>query len=410
MKFTKINKCRCCSSNKLASYINFGNMSLTTEFPKKKIKNIIPMNLIICKKCKLFQLLHNYDLKKLYNKDYGYKSGINKTMVKHLKSIFLDSKNKCELKKNDIILDIASNDGTLLKNFKLKGLKKIGIDPIVNKFKEIYNKQGILGYPGLFDKKIFLKLSKGEKAKIITTIAVFYDIQEPNKFVSDIKNILEDDGIWIMEQSYFPFLIKNNAFDSICHEHLSYFMFKQLKIILDKNNLNLIDAKFNEMNGGSIRLFIAHKNSKYKINMKSLKALDSIERNIFKNLNFHKKKFKKNIYIIKKNLVKMLKNIKIKKKVTHIYGASTKGNVLLQYCRINKNLVEYAVERNPDKFGRFTPGTFIPIISEKVSRKMKPNYYLVMPWHFKNEIMKREKKFMKTGGKLIFPLPSIKLI
>ena len=99
MKFTKINKCRCCSSNKLASYINFGNMSLTTEFPKKKIKNIIPMNLIICKKCKLFQLLHNYDLKKLYNKDYGYKSGINKTMVKHLKSIFLDSKNKCELKK-----------------------------------------------------------------------------------------------------------------------------------------------------------------------------------------------------------------------------------------------------------------------------------------------------------------------
>jgi hypothetical protein len=385
-------------------------MSLTTEFPKKKIKNIIPMNLIICKKCKLFQLLHNYDLKKLYNKDYGYKSGINKTMVKHLKSIFLDSKKKYELKKNDIILDIASNDGTLLKNFKLKGLKKIGIDPIVNKFKEIYNKQGILGYAGLFDKKIFLKLSKGEKAKIITTIAVFYDIQEPNKFVSDIKNILEDDGIWIMEQSYFPFLIKNNAFDSICHEHLSYFMFKQLKVILDKNNLNLIDAKFNEMNGGSIRLFIAHKNSKYKINMNSLKAIDLIERNIFENLNFYKKKFKKNIYIIKKNLVKILKNIKIKKKITHVYGASTKGNVLLQYCRINKNLVEYAAERNPDKFGRFTPGTFIPIISEKVSRKMKPNYYLVMPWHFKNEIMKREKEFMKNGGKLIFPLPSIKLI
>ena len=213
-----------------------------------------------------------------------------------------------------------------------------------------------------------------------------------------------------MEQSYFPFLIKNNAFDSICHEHLSYFMFKQLKIILDKNNLNLIDAKFNEMNGGSIRLFIAHKNSKHKININSLKIIDLIERNIFENLNFYKKKFKKNIYIIKKNLVKILKNIKIKKKITHVYGASTKGNVLLQYCRINKNLVKYAVERNPDKFGRFTPGTFIPIISEKVSRKMKPNYYLVMPWHFKNEIMKREKEFMKNGGKLIFPLPSIKLI
>ena len=208
-------------------------MSLTTEFPKKRLNTRkIPLNLMVCEKCKLFQLQHNYELKKLYNQNYGYKSGINKTMTNHLKNISIDAQKFCKLNNDSVVLDIASNDGTLLKCFKQKFVTKIGIDPTIAKYKKNY--KNIIGYPGFFKKNIFLKLSRGRKAKIITSIAVFYDIPNPNNFVHDIKQILDKDGIWVLEQSYFPFLIKNNAFDSICHEHLSYFMYKQLKIILEK--------------------------------------------------------------------------------------------------------------------------------------------------------------------------------
>ena len=195
-------------------------------------------------------------------------NGINQSMKNHLKNIVFASIKICKIKRDDVILDIASNDGTLLKVIKIKKIKKIGIDPTIQKFRKNYKNSNLLGYAGFFNKKNFLKLSGGKKAKIITSIAVFYDIPQPNKFVRDVKNILKEDGIWVLEQSYFPFLLKNVAFDSICHEHLSYFMYKQLKIILDNYELALIDVSFNSMNGGSFRLFITHKNSQFKENKK----------------------------------------------------------------------------------------------------------------------------------------------
>lgn len=409
MYISEIKKCRCCKSKKIKNYIDFGKMSLTTEFPKKnQITNKIPLNLVVCNKCKLFQLKHNYELKELYNKNYGYKSGINETMINHLKNIVFEAQNFCKLKRDDVVLDIASNDGTLLNCYNKRNIIKIGIDPIVNKYKKNYKK--MISHPGFFEKKTFLKLSKRKKAKIITSVAVFYDIPNPIKFVNDIKQILDDDGIWILEQSYFPFLLKNNAFDSICHEHLSYFMYKQIKIILDKHNLILNNVNFNEMNGGSFRLFISHKKSKHKIYKNNIKKLEKLEKNIFDNLEPNKSKFKKNIYKTKTQLLKFLKELKVNNKTVHVYGASTKGNVILQYCNIDKTLIPYAAERNPDKYGRYTPGTLIPIISEKNSKKLKPDYYLVMPWHFKNEILKREKKFLKDGGKIIMPLPKLQVL
>ena len=185
-----------------------------------------------------------------------------------------------------------------------------------------------MGYADFFNKKNFLKLSRGKKAKIITSIAVFYDIPQPNKFVEDIKNILKEDGIWVLEQSYFPFLLKNVAFDSICHEHLSYFMYKQLKIILDNYELALIDVSFNSMNGGSFRLFISHKNSEFQENKKNIKKLEIIEKKIFNNFNFELQKFKKKINFAKSNLLKLLAKTKKNSKIVHLYGASTKGNVI----------------------------------------------------------------------------------
>lgn len=410
MNYLKIKNCRCCGNNKFKNFLNFGKMSLTTQFPKKeKILRKIPMNLIICKKCKLFQLEHNYELKKLYNEDYGYKSGINHSMKKHLSNIVISAMKICNIKRGDVVLDIASNDGTLLKSYKKKIIKKIGIDPTIKKFRKNYNNSNLLGHAGFFNKQSFFKLSRGKKAKIITSIAVFYDLPKPNKFVEDIKNILKDDGIWVLEQSYFPFLLKNVAFDSICHEHLSYFMYKQLKIILDKNELVLKNVSFNSMNGGSFRLFISHKISNFKEDKKNIKKLELLEKKIFDNFNSEIQKFKRKINLAKHNLLNLLAKTKKNSKIVHLYGASTKGNVILQYCKISRNFIPFAAERNSDKYGRFTPGSSIPIISEKESRKLNPDYYLVMPWHFKDEILERENEYLQNGGKLIFPLPKIKI-
>jgi hypothetical protein len=410
MKIKKINKCRCCGSKKLNLFLDFGDMHLTTEFPTRKTnKGKIPMKLMICQKCKLFQLLHNYDLNKLYNKDYGYKSGINESMNRHLESITQDVEKIINFTKNDIVLDIASNDGTLLKKYKNKKITRFGIDPTIKKFLNLYPKN-FLKFPSFFNKESYNKITNFKKAKVITSIAVFYDIQDPVNFISDIKAILDKDGVWILEQSYFPLLIKNNAYDSICHEHLSYFMHRQIKNILSKFDMHVFNVTFNHMNGGSVRFFISHKSSAFKIDKKNVEKIIKIENRIFINFSKIINNFKKSIYKSRVKLVDLVKKINKQKKIIHVYGASTKGNVILQFCKLTKEMIPFAAERNKDKFGRFTPGTSIPIISEKESREKSPDYYLVMPWHFKKEILHREKSFLKKGGKIIFPLPNIKII
>tara|TARA_Y100000590_G_scaffold468532_1_gene651606 strand:- start:191 stop:1165 length:975 start_codon:yes stop_codon:yes gene_type:complete len=317
-------------------------------------------------------------------------------------------KKKILLKDGDIVLDIASNDGTLLKNYKSK-IKKIGIDPILSKYKNSYpiNSIKISNY---FNKKEIIKKIKNKKIKIITTVAVFYDIENPNKFVSNIKDLLHSNGIWVLEQSYFPKLIKNNAYDSFCHEHVTYFCTKQIEILLNKFELRIIDASFNEMNGGSIRLFITHKDSNIRSVHKNIDTLNKMENKHFSNFLLNLKNFKKNIKKSKEDLIKKIKYIKKNKKIVHIYGASTKGNVILQYCSISHKEIQFASDRNKNKWGKYTPGSNIKIISEKTSRKINPDYYLVMPRHFIKEFIKRERKYLKNGGKFLFPLPKLKEI
>ena len=410
MNYSIIKKCRCCNNKNLKRFINFGKMHLSTEFPSvnKKQSNKIPMDVIICKSCKLIQLRHNYDLKKLYDENYGYKSGVNKTMNNHLKGITKDVEKIVKFEKNDLVLDIASNDGTLLRKYKNKNIIRFGIDPTIEKFKSEYPKN-YLKYSGFFSKNVFEKKTK-KKAKVITSIAVFYDLPNPNNFVKDISKILHDNGIWVIEQSYFPKLFFNNAYDSLCHEHLTYFTYYQLNLILKNNNLRVFDMKLNEMNGGSIRFFIAKENSKFKNRKKNINKIYNIEKKYFLNFNKNLRNFKKNISNSKKELQIFIKEVKREDKIIHLYGASTKGNIILQFCNINNKQIGFAADRNEEKWGRETPGSKIPIISEKSSRFKKPNYYLVMPWHFKKEIQKRELKFLKEGGKLVFPLPKLNIV
>lgn len=408
MKYKKIKNCRLCKAKLLKQIINFGPMSLSSAFPLKTTKYKIktPMILVICDNCKLTQLLHNYDLKDLYNDEYGYRSGINQIMVKHLTEITSAVKKIVTFKNGDYVLDIASNDATLLKSYKLPKINYIGIDPTIKKYKKFYSKK-IKTKSQLFNKTEYLKVSSNQKAKAITSVAMFYDVQNPNKFVSEIHDILHKDGIWVMEMFYIPILLKYNAYDSVCHEHITYLTYKHIEYLCKNNNLRIFNATLNSMNCGSIRYFICHKNAKFKSNYININKCKKYEKKLGKNKIYYN--FKKRIKKISEKLNILIKKINYRKKTIHIYGASTKGNVLIQFSKLSKKNIPYAAERNPSKWNRKMPGSDIPIISEKTSRSMKPDYYLVLPWHFKNDFIKREKKFLTNGGKLIFPLPKIEI-
>ena len=404
----RITKCRICKKKKLKKLFSLGRLCFTGKFPTKN-QNIDkePIDLIICKNCELVQLGHNFDLTYLYGPDYGYRTGINNTMLNHVKSVVRYLTNKTKLKKNEQVLDIASNDGSLL-NFYNNKVITFGIDPIIKKYEELYNN---INYkiPDFFSAKKIIKKTK-KKFKIITALSVFYDTTDPNKFIKDVKNLLSKDGIFLLEFADLASVIKYKMFDTICHEHLEYYSSKVIVNLCKKNKLKVFDIKSNNINGSSKQYYIAHEESIFKKNEAVLKKILNEE----KKLNLSKistyKKFITDINKQKSKLVDFLKREKRKGKKIHCYGASTKGNVLLQYYNIKNNLIDYVAERNKNKYNLFTPGTKIKIISEIVSRFYKPDYYLVLPWHFKEEILTREKIIRKKGTKFIFPLPTLKII
>ena len=401
----KLKNCRNCNSTNLFVLFTLGNLAFTGRFPKNNSQRIKKgeLSLSICKNCKLVQLGNSFNLKYLYGPNYGYRTGINKTMTNHVNNITKYLGKLSKLKNNEAVLDIASNDGTLL-NFYNKDIIKFGIDPFINMYSNNYKK---INYKisNFFDyNKIKVKFKN--KFKIITALSVFYDLEKPNDFLSGIEKLLDINGVALIEIADLYSILKNNMFDTICHEHLEYYSTQVLCDMFKNNNLKLIDIKENNINGASKQYYITKKNSRYRVNIKK----------IIKVLNNEKKfkmskietffKFKKKIDSIKEKTIEKLNLIKKQKKTIHGYGASTKGNVLLQYFKIGKNYLDYIAERNSKKFNYYTPGTKIKIISELKSRNLKPDYYFVLPWHFKNEIIQREKEIISKGTKFIFPLPS----
>ena len=404
----RINQCRICKSKNLIKLFSLGNLNFTGKFssPGKKIKKK-PITLIMCKFCDLVQLAHNYDLKYLYGPDYGYRTGINKTMRNHVKKIAKLLAKKTSLKKNDYVLDIASNDGSLL-NYYNKNIVKCGIDPILKKYKNNY-KNIKYAIPSFFSaSKIKSKIKR--KFKIITALSVFYDAEDPNKFLSDVKELLMPNGVFLLEFADLASILRFKMFDTICHEHLEYYSSKVIMNLTTQNGLKVFDIKENKINGGSKQYFICLKDSKISTNSKHIKKVLKFENKLKLNKTSTFKRLFKHINRLKKNLNNLIKSIKNKNQNIHGYDASTKGNVILQYFNIDKNKINYIAERNKNKYGLLTPGTNIKIISEKKSRDLSPHYYLVLPWHFRNEILKREKNIIKKGVKFIFPLPKLKII
>ena len=404
----KIKECRILKKKKIKKLFSLGNLCFTGKFPSvnQEIKKK-PIDLVICKSCKLVQLGHNFDLKYLYGPDYGYRTGINKTMLQHVKNVVKDLSKKAKLKRKELVLDIASNDASLL-NFYNKNIISFGIDPILNKYKKNYKNINFKIADFFSANKI--RNFTNKKFKIITALSVFYDAEDPNKFVKDAKNLLSKDGIFLLEFADLASIIKNKMFDTICHEHLEYYSTNVIINLCEKHKLRVFDIKENNINGASKQYFICHLNSKYKDNKKIITSILNSENKLKLTDENTYKKFIKLINKSRLKLLNFLKKVKNSGKIVHGYGASTKGNVLLQFFKIDSKIIDFIAERNETKYNLYTPGTKIKIISETLSRFNKPNYYLVLPWHFKKEILIREKEIRKKGTKFIFPLPEFKVI
>ena len=401
-------KCNNCKSNKLKKVFSLGSLSFSGRFGKNKNENIPKdyLNLVVCSSCNLVQLDRYFNPRYLYGIGYGYRTGINKTMTVHVEKTVKTAIKLTNVKPGNFVLDIASNDGTLLNSYP-DSIKTVGIDPLINKYKKYYKKINFK-VSSFFQKNKILNL-KLEKFKVVTALSVFYDLRNPNKFLGDVRDILEKDGVFILEHADLYSIIKNNVFDTICHEHLSYFSSEVIINMVEKNGLRVFKHEFNNINGGSSRYYICHKISKYKIH-KSVRQVLKLE----KKYKIAKKeillKFFEKIKIECNKLSRLIKKIKQKNQSIHGYGASTKGNILLQFCKLGKDEIDFIAERNPLKYNLYTPGTKIKIISESKSRKMVPNFYLVLPWHFKKEILIREKNALDNKTNFIFPLPKLKIV
>lgn len=409
--YTEIEKCRICESKNLVEVLSLGEQALTGVFPCTKSEQVSSGNLdlVWCPKCGLLQMKQSYNLSEMYGMNYGYRSGLNKSMVDHLTNKIRTLEQFVGLKSKDMVIDIGSNDATSLRAYTVP-CHRVGIDPTGIKFKEYYPSDVTL-FADFFTAEKFNSLYSGMKAKIITSIAMFYDLENPATFVKDVESILADDGVWHLEQAYMPSMLRSNAYDAVCHEHLEFYSFKVLKNLIESCGMKVVDVQMNAINGGSIAITVCKKDYwNYHINKPVIDWMVRQENNLHLDTPRPYRNFEERVYNHKENLMDLLNSLVDDGKTVFGYGASTKGNVLIQFCGITSKHIPYIADVNKDKFGCFTPGTHIPIISEEEAREMNPDYFMVFPWHFKHTILEREREFMRKGGKFIFPLPEIEIV
>jgi hypothetical protein len=416
--YKEVCNCRICGNKNLVKVLDLGDQYLTGVFPKTKDMLLTkgPLALVKCMPeakedvCGLVQLKHSYDLDEMYGDTYGYRSGLNQSMVRHLQSKVNKITEIVDVMDGDVVIDIGSNDATLLKAYSNGNTHLYGVDPSAEKFRQFYTDNISLITEFFPSQSLFEKMN-GKKAKIVTSISMFYDLENPLKFVEAIYDVLDSNGVWVFEQSYLPTMIKTNSYDTVCHEHLEYYCLKQIKWMMDAVGFNIIDIELNNVNGGSFSIMVARKDSTvFHENIDLIQEfLDRENREGYDTLQVYKD-FSERVDQHKAELVSLLTRLKNEGKTVMGYGASTKGNVVLQYCNITTDLLCNIAEVNEDKFGSFTPGTLISIISETDAKKRKPDYLMVLPWHFRESFLVREKSYMEQGGKLIFPLPEIEIL
>ena len=392
--------CRICKTSDCKDVIVLGDQVITSRFPKmgEPPAPMTPMTLMMCSSCGLVQLRDLVSGSDMYEHMYGYRSGISGTMRAHLRDYNVEITTLVALGNGDAVLDIGSNDATFLKMYPAH-LTRVGCDPTGTQFVDYYDDIKLV--PTYFTKDAVMPL--GHIYKVVSSISMFYDLPDPIQFASDIHNVLHPAGIRTFEQSYIKTMIERNSFDTICHEHVEYYGIRQIKNILDRAGFKIVRISLNDCNGGSTRVFAAKKDSNWKEDISCVKSFLKQEEFLADPLTY--RTFMERCDV---EIAKLRAHLKTGKS-TYIYGASTKGNCLLQYAKIGPSDIKYAVERNLEKVGR-TTSTGIEIISEETMRASPPEYLLVLPWHFKREIIEREAAFLKAGGKLIFPLPTFEII
>ena len=406
MKYNPISNCRISGSTNLKTILNLGHMSLSGVFPPSINTPVTsgPMTLVVCPDSGLVQLGQNYNLDEMYGMNYGYRSGLNQSMVKHLTDKVAYLQTIKSIGPESTVIDIGGNDGTLLKAYDIDGLTRVCFDPTASKWSKYYEGTDITVHSGFFDG------NSNYSADIITSISMFYDLPNPNQFVQDVKASLAPAGIWHSEQSYLPSMIKARSFDTICQEHLEYYTLTVVNNLLEANGMRIIDVQFNDINGGSFAFTAGHAEYLHEINVTEIDKVLKAEAIADWSNPASYKEFIVDISEARTNLIQLINKLNSSGKKVAALGASTKGNVLLQWCGLTKNDISFISDVNPLKWGCYTPGSGIPIISEKAAAAERPDYMLVLPWHFKKSITEREQTFLSQGGKLIFPLPYLDIV
>jgi GDP-D-mannose dehydratase len=407
MSFELCTKCRICQNQELVDILDLGEQVITSRFPLYGDYTTpkTPIVLSLCRECSLVQLKHGANCSELYEHEYGYRSGINHTMREHLRCYQEEIKSKVNLSPGDVVIDIGSNDSTMLQYYD-PSLKRIGVDPTGKQFQHFYGDVELV--PTYFTRENVVSVY-GEhlRCKVVSSISMFYDLPDPVQFAKDIHSVLADDGIWTCEQSYLLTMLETNSIDTICHEHLEYYSLTAVKRIADMAGFKIIDINFNKCNGGSFRLYFAKQTSD-KTETELVPQILEKERNLgVKDQQFYTN-FINDCDTQVDRLTRFIDIVNNDNKKMYIYGASTKGNCLLQYANIGSQHIRYAVERNPNKVGKMT-STGIEIISEETMRESPPEFLLVLPWHFRDEIIQREHEYLSNGGQLVFPFPKFEI-
>jgi hypothetical protein len=407
---TPLASCRLCGSSDLVTVLDLGDQALTGVFPRSADEQVTagPLELVWCRTCTLLQLAHSYEPTEMYGDNYGYRSGLNRSMVQHLARKAGGLEELVSLAPGDVVLDIGSNDGTLLGSYSTSPIQLIGIDPTAERFASFYP-DGVEIVPTFFSAQSFRSVGTAP-ARIITSVAMFYDLEDPVAFARDVRDCLASDGVWHFEQSYMPSMLRSTAYDTVCHEHLEYYSLANVQRILKEVELELVDVRFNRVNGGSFAVTAAHKGAPIAPRRPLIDWFVAQESRVGLNTPGPYRRFEERVFQHRTDLLELVSTLRRHGSRVMGYGASTKGNVLLQFCGFGPDDIDAIADVNPDKFGHVTPGTGIPILSEEEVRAREPDYLIVFPWHFRDSVIEREDEFLRNGGRLIFPLPEIEIV
>lgn len=403
--YRAVEKCRICGNLNLIPVLELGQQALTGVFPKRRDARLTtgPLTLVKCTgehHCGLLQLAHSYSLDEMYGENYGYRSGLNASMVAHLRSKVERIKQYGILKPGDVVVDIGSNDATTLKQYQLPDCRLVGIDPTGAKFSEFYTANVEL-IADFFSAAAYRKLIGARKAKVVTSFSMFYDLEDPTGFMREVADILDDEGVWVFEQSYMPAMLATNSYDTVCHEHLEYYALAQILWMAERAGLRVVDVESNDVNGGSFSVVVQKVSGSMRptpavaaiIATEQSQRLDALQTYV---------DFGQRVQQSKTALLDFLHRARQAGRRVAGLGASTKGNVLLQFCNIDPTLIYAIGEVNPDKFGSFTPGTLLDIVDERQVLNDPPDHVLVLPWHFRS-FFDAQPRYASLN--LVYPLP-----